>query len=295
MWAEDPDTEENVLVGITSANDDYWQPHQYGEIVELTADAIEHFQTDDDYQDFDVDGVIETTDNYHKFLNDVNFDGVEINPGEDDDPIMLGLRETSGNSGFHSTQYDIGAERLVCSNGLKRFMAENSYDQTHQEELDSALPQIAVQSVLEGTDAVESKLEEAQQHSFRNKEEAIEVLYDLDIPQQLGLEYSDTVLTFEDEVEDRNNASQYEVYQAATNLISNWAPDDMSEHQRDRLHGSAAELLETGDGQLPDIDDMAETTLENRAYALTEADADEYWDGETKDLRTALQERGLTA
>lgn len=281
------------MVGITSANDDYWQPHQYGEIVELTADAIEHFQTDDYYQDFDVNGFIETSRSYHKFLNDVNFDGVEINPGDNDDPIVLGLRETSGNNGFQATRYELGAERLVCSNGLKRFMADASYDQTHQDDLDSSLPQIAVQGVLEGTNRVEEKLEAAQQQRLRNKEEALAMLYDLGIPQSLDLEYPDTVLTFEDEVEDRNNASQYELYQTATNLISNQAPEEMQEHQRDYLHSQAAQLLETGDGSLPDVDDMAEHTLEQRAMELTENDADEHYDGETEDLRLALEERGL--
>lgn len=127
-------------------------------------------------------------------LLDLDFDGVEINPGDQDDPIRAGQRVTSGNTGIHSTRFDVGYERVICSNGMTAFVPESRYEQTHHEPLDATLPRLSVETVLDGTDEVERKLEEAQQHRFRNKEEALEVLYDLGIPQQLDLEFADTVM-----------------------------------------------------------------------------------------------------
>jgi hypothetical protein len=228
-------------------------------------------------------------------LLDLEFDGIQINPGADDDPITAGQRVTSGNTGIHSTKYDVGYERLVCSNGMTAFVPEAEFEQTHHEQLDTTLPRLSVEAILDSTDHVEQKLEQAQANRFRNKEEALAVLYDLEIPQRLQLDHAETAMVFEDEVADRNNASQYELYQVATNMIDNHSPDYMDDHGQHSLHQQASQLMDTGTGQLQDVDDLAESSLQSRAYELTEEEVEEYWEGETEDLRAALEDRGLTA
>lgn len=296
-WAVDPETVEPQLVSIVSQYQ--FEPHDYGsDIVAGLADAIERFQTDDDYPDFDVSGFIETSDTYHKFLGQTDFDGVEINPGEQEDPIKAGIRATSGNWGGQATKFTSAWFRELCSNGLIDIDASNEYRQTHHEAFDESLPYVSVRGVLDGLDDVEAKLEKAQETRFRNKEEAIGLLYDLGIPDFIDGGHGDVVLSYEDQVDDRHNPSAYELYQAATNLLSNRASDNLSQIELNRGFEAASQLIDDGSGDLPSTDAMAEDYLERRAYDLTDADDPEdieQYDGELEDVQAALEERGITA
>lgn len=292
--ATDPDTGETVCVGITSGFDKYFVPHQPSEVTTLLAETAERLQAQDEYE-FSVDGFVATSTDFSRYTNLMNFDGVQINPGDGDDPITLQLRTTVGNDGHLGTHYELGSFRHTCGNRMSSVYDDAGYSQTHQRSLDETLPQFAMESILDGVDAVEARLEEAQSRRFDTRWDALEAIYDTGVPELADIDYADLIRVFDEEVEDPDNASLYEAGQAAYNVLSNEVPSGMPEHVLNPAYDRVSErFFETGAG-VPDPEETAEEVVTDRYTELVDGDADEYFEDEQQILEERLDELDVYA
>jgi len=223
----------------------------------------------------------------------IEFDGTTVY-ANDDDPIDLGLQIQSGHSGFHRLKYDIGAERRVCSNGMTAFIADLSFDQTHQEPFQPALAYNAVDAVVDSPDAVERRLAEAQDQRLLNQDEALLVLMESGIDTYLENPVPDLLNALYDEVEDPENPSLWETYNAATRALTHYT--DVPDYERTAGYERAARLLETGENELPQSEDLGSQTVEQRRRQLIEQeDAKPYWEDEVDALQELQELHGLQA
>jgi hypothetical protein len=213
------------------------------------------------------------------------------------DEIELQLHARSGHSGYHGLKFELGAERLVCSNGMTAFISDHSYEQTHGEPFQPGLAHHAVDSMIEGVDTVEQRLEEAQQRTLLNQDEALLVLHDLGIDEYLENPTPDLINALDQEVENPEEPSLYETYNAATYALTHLTEDDIPEYALDQGYENAAELLEYGDG-IPHPNILGENAVQSRAQNLIhsqEPEEEEYWEGETESVRDLLQEHEIEA
>jgi hypothetical protein len=286
------------MAGDVSRSENWYNVIQYPDILQTTADAIRQRQEDPSL-DLDVSGEVTVSPSYHKMSARTSFSGdtdIEI---AGDDRIYTGLRVRSGHSGMHGLKADVGGLREVCSNGMMGWVADSTFEQTHQEPFQPALIYQGVDSVIDGTDEIEQRLEDARSQKLGNRDELRLILHETVGP-YLDNPTADVPLAMEEEfavVSDEDELSLWNAYNAATRALTHYSDTELSELQLDHGYEQAAQLLETGYG-LPNPDDLAEDTLENRAYELTEADdreEEEYWNGESEDLREMMQVRGLTS
>ncbi|MFU1780225.1 DUF932 domain-containing protein [Haloarcula japonica] len=285
MWTDEEDPR---VAGEVSASDDWYNVIQYGDILESVGQAIEGRD-----EDIEPEGRVEVSPSYHKMTARVGLDQtVEPSPG---DPHELDLRIRSGHSGYHGLKVDVGSVRLVCKNGEMAFVADQSYEQTHSEPFQKQFVYHAVDSVVEGVEQVEQRLEDAQERELRNMDEAAIVLHDIGIDRYLENPTSDILTALHEEVEDPDSPSLYETFNAATYALTHLS-QDMPQYQLDDGYEAAAQLLEYGEG-IPHPDILGENAVESRASELIEAgdDVDEYWDGEREDLRELMDAHGVQA
>ena len=281
-------TEDGRMAGDVSKN--FYNIFQYPDILDTTAQALRNRQQD---TDFEVRGNVEISETYHKMSSKIHFDGeTDIVVGEDD-VIKNGLRVRSGHSGMHGLKVEQGGLREVCSNGMMAWMADHTYEQTHSESFQPELVQKGVDAVIDGRHRVEERLERAEERKLRSTDEVRLLLHDLDLEYYLDTPVADIPLSIEEEVTGER-PSLKDAYDSATRALTHHAREDIPQYKLDEGYERAAQLLETGVG-LPHEDELVESTLESRAYALTESDGEEYWEGETEDVREMMEGRGLTA
>jgi hypothetical protein len=280
LWIED-----GSAVGDVSASTDFYQVHQYGDIMESVALAL------DAYDDvLDPKGHVILSESGHKLSAYVDFADLAVEP-EPDDVIDLGLKVRSGHTGFHGLKYDVGAERQVCRNGMLAFVSDFHTGQTHQEPLDYGLARTAVGAIVEGVDVIEDRLDAATDREFLNEDEALLVLMD----HGFDAYFADPVATLRESLREEVNADQptlYDTYNAATRAITHVA--DLPTGRRDMALDQAATLLDAA-GTVPDPTDLGQRALERRVDTYATGDVDPYWDDEEESLHTLLEEHGDAA
>lgn len=128
-----------------------------------------------------------------------------------------------------------------------------------------------------------------------NQDEAILVLQDTGIDQYLENPTADLINAVQEEVEDPENPSLYETYNAATYALTHLAEEDIPQYQLDTGFEQAAGILEYGDG-IPHPDILGENAVRSRADELIEdPDAEEFYEGETETVRELMQEYEIEA
>lgn len=282
------------LVGITSSNDNRFVPHEYSDITEFTADAVESLKEDHDFQ---FQGTLETSDNYHRYTNEGIFNGMEINPGNNDDPTNIGLKVTSGNDGRKATEGTYFEERQVCENGLTVPVADMSVRQTHHDPLDPTPFYQLAQSVVQNSDMIEDRYSQMKEIELDSEWTAFEFLeHRFDLPFYIEGGHGDIAQKYHETAEDPSNPTVYETLQVATNLLTHQSRDDLPKHVINTAQEKAAEMVDLGGG-LPDFDRMAKDTIESRVYefAHAEDEVEEYWQGEEEDLEELAETYGITA
>jgi hypothetical protein len=256
-------------VGDVSASEDYYNVIQYGDILASVGDAVEQYDGA-----IDVEGYVTLSASGHQMSSRVDFYGdTTIEPVEGDE-INLGLQVRSGHSGYHGVKYDIGAERLVCSNGMVAFVDEMQFEQTHQDPLNPGLAQQAVDAVVEGTDEVEERLQRAREETFRDVDEAMLVLYDFGLDQY----FDEPRDVFRDalraEVADAAEPTLYDTYNAATRAVTHYTDEDMPAYVRDDALEAAGDLLDYPGYGLPEAEYLGQRAVDNRINERVEADED---------------------
>lgn len=287
-WRDSLWTDDGRLAGEVSASDDFYNVIQYGDVLEATGQAIEQRP-----EDIEPEGQVVISPSGHKMSAQVGLDQtVEPTPG---DEIQLDNRIRTGHSGYHGLKFDIGATRMICSNGMMAFDADKTYEQTHSDPFNPALAQHAVDAAVEGVDRIEERLEQAQERELMNRDEAMLVLYDTGIDQYLENPTSDLALALNEEVEDPENPNLYEVHNAATYALTHLTGDSIPQYQLDDGYEAAAGLLEYGDG-LPSPQILGENAVRHRANDLIEdPDSEEYWEGETESVRELMEAHEVQA
>ncbi|SDQ40479.1 DUF932 domain-containing protein [Natronobacterium texcoconense] len=278
LWTDEDDPQ---LAGEVSSSTDFYNVIQYGDILEAIGHGVEQ-------HDLNPEGHVSLSETRHKMSAKVGLEQ-SIEPREGDQ-IELQLHARSGHSGYHGVKYDIGAERLVCSNGMTAFVAEHSFEQTHGEPFQPQLAYHAVDSMVDGVDTVEQRLADAQERELMNLDEALLVLYDLGIDELLENPTPDLLTALHEEVEDTDAPTLYETYNAASYALTHLTEEDIPEYALDDAYERAAGLLEYGDG-IPHPEILGENAVTNRATQLLESDdpeEEEYWEDETESIRELL-------
>lgn len=287
IWMEDQ------LVGDTSANNDWYNIINYDEVLETTADAVSQ------HPDIGVNGRVQFSDSMHKMSAKVNFEGGDTTIyAEENDPIDLGLQIQTGHTGHTGVKMDVGAERQICSNGMTAFVSDFHREQTHQDPLKPGLIHNGVDAVLEGTEKVEKRIEDAQNRFLENSYEALLVMTNFGLDQYVDVDdlqdSIDRELEDREEYgEDREQVSLYTTYQAATRGLTHNTRDEIPEHQLDQGFEQASKILEYGQG-IPHPDILGENAVETRVNEyLEDPESDEYWDGEQEQLRELMEAREI--
>jgi len=280
--------DEPRMAGEVSSSDDFYNVIQYGDILEEVGRGLESHGVEPR-------GHVTLSPTRHKMTSKIDL-GQTVEAREDDE-IAVQLHARSGHSGYHGVKYELGAERLVCSNGMTAFVADHSYEQTHNEPFQPQLAHHAVDSMIEGADTVEKRLQDAQERTLVNMDEALLVLHDLGIDRFLENPTPDLVNALHEEVEDPEEPSLYETYNAATYALTHLAEEDTPEYVLDEGYERAAELLEYGEG-IPHPDILGENAVQSRANTLIESEntgEEEYWEGETDAVRELLETHEIQA
>lgn len=285
LWTVEEDPS---LAGEVSASGDYYNVIQYGDILEEVGKAIEQRP-----ESLEPEGRVTVSPTAHKMSGRIGLgESIEPIPG---DVIDVDLRTRSGHSGYHGVKYDVGGIRQVCSNGAVGFVADQSYEQTHGEPFQPQLAHYAVDAVVEGTEKVEERLAEARERTLMNQDEALLVLKDIGIDRFLDNPTPDLINALHEEVEDPDEPSLYETFNAATYALTHLAEDDVPEYALDDAYDRASQLLEYGDG-IPSARILGENAVRHRADELIEdPDAEEYWEGETESVRELMEAHEIQA
>lgn len=286
LWTDDGRT-----TGVVSSSQDFYNIIQYGDILETVGKAVE--QHDD--LDIEVDGSVTISPTAHRMTSNVNFRGDTRVYANQDDPIDTGLKIRSGHSGFHGLKYDIGAERLVCSNGMTAFISDLKFDQTHGEPFQPGLAYNAVDAVVESPEIIEHRLAQAQNRELLNQDEALLVLMDTGIDQYLEQPVPDLLNALYEEVEDPQSPSLWETYNAGTRALTHYVDEEIPEYELDQGFESVSQLLETGYNELPEPDSLGRQAVQSRSRELIEqGDSEPYWEGETESLRDLMEQHEVT-
>lgn len=286
-------TDDLRATGVVSTSSDFYNIIQYGDILETVGDAVEKHR---DNNDLEVTGTVSLSPTAHKMSAEIGFIGDTTVYADEGDPIDLGLRIRSGHSGFHALKYDVGGMRQVCSNGMMAFDGRLHFEQTHSEPFQPSLAYNAVDSVVERPEIVENRIEEAQNQSFLNQDEALLVLLEQGIGEYLEQPVPDLLNALHDEIEDSQNPTLWETYNAATRALTHYT-ENVPDYELDTGFERAAALLENGYSELPDADKLGKETVEDRANRFIEDqdDTEPYWEGEEESLRELMAEHQTRA
>ncbi|QIB75390.1 DUF945 domain-containing protein [Halogeometricum borinquense] len=283
-WRDGILNQDGQGIGDVSASDKHYKVHQFSDIMRNVARASEEY---DDHTD--LHGNVMVSDDDRKLSSYLEFDEIGAEPFEGD-RINLGLKTRSAHTGVHGTRYDLGATRLICSNGMTAFVADSSFNQTHNDELSYALAQRAVDSIVNGADAVEQRIQEADERRFKNYDEAVITLMDNGI----GAEFDDPVSLLRDaldaETDERTEEpSLWDAYNAATRVYTHG--DGLDHEQRDRGLDRSAQLLDDY-GAVPDAERLGRQAVTSRSEQLASEDAEPLFENEQDAVSELLAMHG---
>jgi hypothetical protein len=287
-WRDSLVTDDGRVAGDVSASEDFYNVIQYGDVLEAVHREIEG-------RDVSPYGEVSLSGSAHRLEAPVYLDGepaqVELGEG---DRLNLGVKVSAGHSGHMGVHYNVGAERLVCSNGMTRFVSDLHLDQSHSEPFQPGLAYEAVRGVLGSTDRVEERLDRARNRSLLNLDEARLLLHDIGVDRVAENPEADIMNALFEEVEQRESPSLYEVYQAGTRVIDHYGDPEDENHFRETVRDNVARLLDV-DGSLPDSDRLGESVVEKRLNHFVEEgeDAEPYFSSERETLRELAESRGL--
>ena len=279
-------TDDGRATGVVSSNDDFYNVIQYGDVLETVGDAI-------DRHGVVPSGEVSLSPTAHRMSADINFDGATVYANRDD-PIDLGLHVKSGHSGFHGLKYDVGAERQVCSNGMTAFVSELGFDQTHGEPFQPGLAYNAVDAIVESPAEIEHRLAEAQNRELMNQDEALLVLMETGIGRFLENPVPDLLNALYDEIEDPENPTLWETYNAGTRALTHYT-QDVPEYSLADGFENVSQLLEDGTNSIPEPERLGQQAVKNRSRSIIENSGEPYWEGETESLRELMEKHEIQA
>lgn len=283
-------TSDGMPVGDVSANENHYHVFQPADIVDYEAQALEQYS-----DTVRPKGHVRESEDGRKLIIYTDLDGLAVEP-LDGDVYELGKRTSHAHTGMHGLHHDIGAVRVVCTNGMVAFDSEKAFSQTHSEPLDYSLFDHAYDSIINGVEDVEERIQAAADQELVNRDEALLVLTDLGIDTYLPSD--DPIETLRDALDaeldaDEEQPTLYDTYNAATRALTH--ADGLTADDRDRGLEQAAALLDRH-GEVPDADTLGRRAVERRVETYTAEEAVEpYWDDEEETLQTLIAVHGDTA
>ncbi|WP_258560464.1 DUF932 domain-containing protein [Halorhabdus salina] len=279
LWTDDGRT-----TGVVSSSEDFYNVIQYGDILEKVGDAVER-------HGIEPSGKISISPTAHKMSARIDFDE-EVYANEND-PIDIGLQVQSGHSGFHGLKYDVGAERQVCSNGMTAFVSDLHFDQTHGEPFQPGLAYNAVDAVVESPEIIEHRLAQAQNRELMNRDESLLVLMDTGIDRYLDQPVPDLLNALQSEVEDPENPTLYETYNAGTRALTHYT-QDVPDYELNDGFEQLSRLLENGSSEIPEPQTLGRNAVDRRSRQLLEEGDEPRWETERESLRNLMEEHEIS-
>lgn len=287
-WLQDYDRDPLVVyedgdpvnAAAVSSNKSYYTPTQFHTPFRALEDALST-------KEITPQGEI-TIGRYKKRLTSkITFDSVDI-VDPTGNRINIGLKVDTAHNGFSAVKIDLGAERLVCENGLTAW--DSQYTFRHEHNQGSFRDDIMIQTVeaiMTDTERIAERFEHAHDQHFRNLDEMYLQLLDCGIEWLFDEPMRALREAYEQEKSWHNNPEQmrqspslYDAYMVGTYAIDHLAKDDASEQAKKTCRERITNLIETYNGSTPDPSDMVSSTVEERTHRLTSSDGEEEWDGE---------------
>ncbi len=252
-----------------SKHDKYYTVTQFHEPFEALADALSK-------ENINPNGHITIGQFRKRLTSQIEFSDVSITDPTGHD-VELGMRINTAHNGFSAVSIEIGAERLVCSNGMTAWDSQFSYSHEHnQGPFNASLMFHAVESIIDNTDRIEERFERAHNQQLRSKDELFLLLLDCGIEWLFDDPLDALHESFNAEREWHNNPRQmeeapslYDAYTVGTYAIDHLADDQSSERALDTARGRLTTMLETYDGSIPSADELVSGTVERRTEAIT--------------------------
>jgi hypothetical protein len=275
-WLEDYDRSplviykdgEPVNAAAVSKHNKYYEPVQFHEPFKAVESAL-------DTHEVGVNGEI-TVGKYSKRLTSrIDFTGETVTDPTSNE-VTLGMKIDTAHNGFSAVNVEIGAERLVCSNGMVAWDSEFSMRHEHnQGKFNEIMMHHAVDSVLTSTDRVKEQFEKAHTQMLRDKDELFLLLSDCNIewlfddPLDAFHEAFETEKTYHDNpTQMEKSPSLYDCYMVGTHAIEHLSNEDASEQALNTARQRLTSLLENYEGAVPNADELVETTVERRSEQL---------------------------
>lgn len=292
-WLQDYDRSPLVIyedgdpinAAAVSKHDKYYQPVQFDDPLRPLVEKIRD-------SNLSAHGSI-TVGKYRKRMTSM----VEFRDETVEDPtgneVELGFKISTAHNGFHAVNIDVGAERLVCTNGMVAWDSElNFTHEHHQGVFRDDLVRQAFDSILNSTSQVEQRFRNASKFHFQNRDElylalldcGIEWLFD-DPMKALREAFQKELSWHNDQQQMEENPSLYDAYCVGTYAIDHMTSDNASEEAIRTARERLTQLLESYDGSLPNPTEMIANTVETRTDAFS-AGSDERWDGEQDLVQT---------
>lgn len=270
--------DEPVNAAAVSKHGKYYTPVQFHEPFEALADAVEG-------RDVRIDGELTVGQYAKRVTGQVEFRDETVSDPTGNE-VELGLQISTAHNGFHAVNVEVGAERLICTNGMVAWDSQFSFQHDHNQGAFRAdMVHQAVDSVLRGEDVVEQRFENAHAQTLGSRDELFLLLLDcgiewlFDDPMEAVRDAYQEELSWHGSPQRmRESPSLYDAYCVGTYAIDHLADDASSEairSARQRL----SKLLDTYDGSVPNARHLVEQTVNNRVDALADDD-EERWDGE---------------
>lgn len=275
------------LVGEVSGRKEHYTPHQYGKILQNLGRAME--QHDGIYPQ----GKASVSKTYHRFTGRLGL-GKEFEP-LDGDTYELEIRFDSGNTGQKSTSYEVGATRLICTNGQRAWDSEFTFSQTHQEPLNPNMAFHAVDSILEGVDSYSKRIALAEEEKMKSLDDSILTILDTGIGQYFDDPVPKLRRALAEEVDDPEQPTLKETYDAATRAVTHYT-DNLPEYVLSDALGITSNLLDQH-GQLPEAEQLGRRAVEKRAnqYIEDRDNVEPNWEDEEEDVRQLMETHGITS
>ena len=268
--------DEPVTASAVSSRDTYYTVTQFHTPFEALTEALNVRDGD-----VDVKGRITVGKYCKRLTSNIRFTDMTVSDPTGND-VELGLRVNTAHNGFSAVNIEIGALRLICSNGMVAWDSKYSFKHKHNEgpfRMDYMYQ--SIESVLNSTDRVAERFERAHEEKFNSKDEMLLVLLDcgfnwiFDNPVEALYDSFDAEVSWHNNPEQmRNEPSLYDAYTVGTYAIDHVAKDDSSEHAIDTARNRLKMLLETYEGEIPEAEKLVTKSVENRTESMMDEDVE---------------------
>lgn len=266
----EPDDPARVSAAANAKNRKYYTVIQFEEPLNPLVESIQQSDMIED-----VAGTIELGADRQRLSANLEFEGAGL-VDPTGNKINLGIRLDTGHTGFAAVRLDVGAERLVCSNGMTAWDSELSF--THQHNDGPFRPALVFDAIdaigADGAAQTQHRFEQAHQEHLDSKDQMFLLLLDAGIEWLFDDPYGALQDAFEAELQWHDdpgvmetNPTLYDAYCVGTYAIDHLATDDMKNPQRAKnaaRRGLTMLLEHPVEKRVPDAPELVATTVTNR-------------------------------